>query len=156
MYAIRSYYDMTSKALIHTLIEKVANGGNLLLDVGPTADGRIPVIQEQRLLDIGAWLDINGEAIYGTRRWEDAGKNDLSNVFFTKKGNDLYVLCTEYPESALEIKGVKKASSVKLLGLDQDVKYKKSGKTVKITAPQLSPNSGLNEHAWVFKIENAL
>ncbi len=146
---------MTSEALIHMLIEKVSGGGNLLLDLGPTADGRIPVIQEQRLLDMGDWLNINGEAIYETRKWDDSDKNEISNVFFTKKGKDLYVICTKYPDSTLEIKGIKKASEVKLLGLNQDIKFKKSGKTIKITAPQLSPNSELN-NAWVFKIENAL
>jgi alpha-L-fucosidase len=76
---------MSSDALVDMLIEKVAGGGNLLLDIGPTADGRIPVIQQQRLLDIGSWLDINGEAIYGTRKWESAGKNKSENIFFTKK-----------------------------------------------------------------------
>jgi len=45
----------------------VSRGGNFLLDIGPTADGRIPVIMQQRLLEIGDWLKVNGEAIYGTR-----------------------------------------------------------------------------------------
>ena len=42
------------------------NGGNYLLDVGPTADGRIPVIMQERLVQIGEWLAVNGEAIYGS------------------------------------------------------------------------------------------
>jgi len=45
----------------------VSRGGNLLLDIGPTGDGRIPVIMQQRLVEIGDWLKINGEAIYGSR-----------------------------------------------------------------------------------------
>lgn len=56
----------TSDAVIHMLIQKVARGGNLLLDIGPAADGSIPVIMQQRLADLGAWLGVNGEAIYGT------------------------------------------------------------------------------------------
>ncbi len=55
------------KELLHILIDMVSHGGNLLLDVGPTADGRIPVIMQQRLLSMGTWLDRNGEAIYETR-----------------------------------------------------------------------------------------
>jgi alpha-L-fucosidase len=65
-----SFEDYNSaEQLILMLIDTVSRGGNLLLDVGPTHDGRIPVIMEERLAEIGAWLDVNGEAIYGSRRW---------------------------------------------------------------------------------------
>ncbi|AHW59243.1 alpha-L-fucosidase [Draconibacterium orientale] len=147
---------MSSEALIHLLIEKVAGGGNLLLDVGPTADGRIPVIQQQRLLDIGTWLKTNGEAIYETRKWEGAEDNDIADVYFTKKGKDLYVHCTKYPTSDLKIKGLKKASSVSLLGYAGDVKFKKSGKTITLSAPVLTPGKLTQTYAWVFKLENVL
>ncbi len=57
----------TGREFIFTLIDLVSRGGNLLLDIGPAADGTIPPIMEQRLLEIGDWLKVNGEAIYGTR-----------------------------------------------------------------------------------------
>ncbi len=57
----------TGREFIMILADLVSRGGNLLLDIGPTADGRIPVIMQQRLLEIGDWLRVNGEAIYGTR-----------------------------------------------------------------------------------------
>ena len=57
----------TSRELVLTLVDTVSRGGNLLLDIGPAADGTIPVIMQQRLIDIGNWLKFNGEAIYGTR-----------------------------------------------------------------------------------------
>ena len=60
----------SSRELILMLADVVSRGGNLLLGIGPTADGRIPVIMEQRLLDVGKWLLVNGEAIYSTRPWQ--------------------------------------------------------------------------------------
>ncbi|MEI6077347.1 MAG: alpha-L-fucosidase [Verrucomicrobiota bacterium] len=56
-----------SREFILVLVDLVSRGGNLLLDIGPAADGTIPPLMEQRLLDIGDWLKVNGEAIYGTR-----------------------------------------------------------------------------------------
>ncbi|MCF6358041.1 MAG: alpha-L-fucosidase, partial [Draconibacterium sp.] len=146
---------MSSDALIDMLVEKVAAGGSLLLDIGPTADGRIPVIQQQRLLDIGAWLGINGEAIYKTRKWEGAAANKQDNVFFTKMGNDLYVLCTEFPEKPIVISGIKKKPTIKMLGVSGNVKVKKRGKKITISIPDISPKNNPSEFAWVFKIENA-
>ena len=58
---------MTSDELIRHFVTLVAAGGGMTLNVGPAADGKIPLIQQERLLDLGRWLDINGEAIYGTR-----------------------------------------------------------------------------------------
>jgi alpha-L-fucosidase len=56
----------TDREMLMMLTDIVSRGGNLLLDIGPTADGRIPVIMEERLLELGDWLRPNGEAIYGT------------------------------------------------------------------------------------------
>lgn len=57
----------SSRELILVLVDLVSRGGNFLLDIGPTGDGRIPVIMQDRLVEIGRWLETNGEAIYGTR-----------------------------------------------------------------------------------------
>lgn len=57
----------TTREFVLVLVDLVSRGGNLLLDIGPAADGTIPPIMEQRLLEIGDWLKVNGEAIYGTR-----------------------------------------------------------------------------------------
>lgn len=57
----------SARELILILVDLVSRGGNFLLDIGPTADGRIPVVMQDRLVEIGRWLEVNGEAIYGTR-----------------------------------------------------------------------------------------
>jgi alpha-L-fucosidase len=147
----------TSKQLIHILIDKVARGGNLLLNIGPTADGRIPVIMQQRLIDMGAWLNVNGEAIYDTRAWEKAPPvNANTKMFFTKKGNDLYVICTEFPATGVTVAGVSKAKSVSMLGYKGKVSFSTGGGSVKINATAVNPANNPCDHAWVFKLEDVL
>ncbi|WP_242116996.1 alpha-L-fucosidase [Aestuariivivens sediminicola] len=59
----------TSQELIQRFVQTVANGGGMILNVGPKADGQIPLIQQERLMQLGKWLDINAEAIYGAETY---------------------------------------------------------------------------------------
>ena len=59
----------SGQAIVLMLVDVVSKGGNLLLDIGPDGRGNIPLIMQERLLQTGAWLETNGEAIYGTRKW---------------------------------------------------------------------------------------
>lgn len=145
----------TGKELVHILIEKVARGGNLLLNVGPTADGRIPVIMQQRLAEIGAWLGVNGEAIYGTRQWEEASQKPSTNIFYTRKGSDLYVIVTEWNQKPITINGVSTMKNVELLGSNKKIKYQHRSNKLTITPPALDFNAMPCQHAWVYKVKNA-
>lgn len=63
--------------LIRLLIQTRARGGNLLLNVGPKPDGELPIEQEERLREIGLWMFVNGEAIYGARTWNISNEGDI-------------------------------------------------------------------------------
>ena len=104
----------STQSLVIALIDKVSRGGNFLLDIGPDEHGKIPPIMQQRLLEIGEWLKINGEAIYGTRRWKTAvqwseGRRDYKsgNEHITgdwKTGGDLMLKLTVDPDPGYAVK----------------------------------------------------
>lgn len=147
----------TSEELVHMLVEKVAKGGNFLLNVGPTADGRIPVIMQQRLADIGKWLKVNGDAIYGTRPWGGARENAADSVYYTAKGGDLYVIFTKIPPESFELKGIEQApSSTSILGTDIAVGCGFSDDVLKLEIPALTLENSPCDYAWAIKISGCL
>lgn len=150
----------TSEELVHELIDIVSRGGNLLLNVGPTADGRIPVIMQQRLVDIGTWLKTNGEAVFGTKPWEEAGLNRdrEKSLYFTKKGKDLFVICSQWPQKEFMIEGIKttEKTAVSLLGYEGVVEWQAMEDGVHIQPPPINPATVPCDYAWVFKISDCL
>ncbi|MFD2965313.1 MULTISPECIES: alpha-L-fucosidase [Olivibacter] len=147
----------TSKQLIDLLIDKVSNGGNLLLNVGPTADGRIPVIMQERLLDMGRWLAVNGEAIYGTRAWASRPNNSKdTHRYFTAKGKDLYLICTEWQNGTFHIPLPRKPVRVSLLGHSGAISSDFQKQQLTIEAPPFNPNTAPCNYAWVYKLEGVL
>ena len=80
--------------LIEHLVDVVSKNGFFLLNIGPAADGTITESQRSRLEGMGKWLDVNGEAIFGTRPWKTYGKD---NYRYTTKGDDLYVIALSFP-----------------------------------------------------------
>ena len=144
---------VSSGDLIKMLIQIVSKGGNLLLNIGPTGDGRIPVIMQQRLSDLGSWLKVNGEAIYDTQRWAEAPVNADSTTFYTRKGRDLYVLCSRWP-GKLEVKGISKPTEVVMLGLDKPLSAVYAKGRLLVSPPVVTPETVPCQHAWVIKLQN--
>jgi len=98
---------LSGRDLVRLLVEYVSHNGNLLINVGPRADGTIPEIQISRLKDLGKWLSRYGDAIYGTRIWKERQKDTLPNgadVFYTRKGNDIYAIIDKLPIGETKVK----------------------------------------------------
>lgn len=133
---------MSMEKLVHTLTDVVSKRGNLLIDIGPKADGTVPEIQVERLLDIGKWLEENGEAIYGTRPWVRATSKttDGLEIRFTKKDNFLYVIILGIPktkEIVFDSLIVNKNSYITLLNTNEKLKYHQNGKNLSVTVPKI-------------------
>lgn len=74
---------LTMGEIIENLVSTVSCGGNMLLNVGPSSDGVIPVIFRQRLITLGHWLNVNGEAIYSSSPWKCQNDTITDNVWYT-------------------------------------------------------------------------
>ena len=96
----------------------------------------------------------SSEAIYGSKQWRNKPADTTrKNVYYTLKGNDLFVICTKWPEKNLIIDGVKQYGKVSLLGSKVSVKSKISGGKLTISTPAINPGNMPCENAWVFKVE---
>ncbi len=142
--------------LIYLLVDIVSKNGNLLLDVGPEADGTIPAVQMERLKALGAWLDQNGEAIYGTHPWKHAeGKTaDGIDVRFTQKNSILYAtLMGDVKGTPVTLTGLKPkpGAKVRLLGYGEPLQWSQVGEDIKVNLPSSLPG----KYAYVLGIEKA-
>jgi alpha-L-fucosidase len=168
-----------SADVLHVLIDIVSKNGVLLLNVSPMANGTIPENQQQVLLDMGAWLDVYGESIYGTRPWYTFGegptkepeghfdnhqeflkiKYSWKDVRYTTKGDLIYATLLGWPGAGEEL--VLKAfaedmltdpleiASVSLLGSSSELKWELGTEGLTLNTPEEAPD----QMAVVFKIE---
>lgn len=144
----------SADATVRLLVDATSKNGALLLNISPKADGTIPEDQQKLLRLIGAWLDVNGEAIYATRPWKQFGEGGNRGVRFTTKGNNLYAISLAWPTNGLTImslgttNAVSKVKSVTLLGNRGKLKFSQDEIGLKIMVPDEKPCN----YAYSFKI----
>ncbi|XP_077257104.1 alpha-L-fucosidase-like isoform X1 [Temnothorax americanus] len=151
---LSEYYTLAG--LVKELIITVSCGGNLLLNVGPTKDGIITPIYEERLRGMGGWLAINGEAIYDTKPWTVQNDTLTGSVWYTISKNEkqLYALILEWPQffNILSLGSLKLSenSQINLLGYSSVIPWKQSDNKLEISLP---PNAHKGQPAWVLKFK---
>jgi alpha-L-fucosidase len=126
----------STTVLVRALIDAASKGGNFLLNVGPTPEGTIQPEFEERLKQIGAWLAVNGDAIYGTTY---GPLQDLSFGRSTAKGKTVYLHVFDWPKGDLEVKGLR-ARSVTLLAGKRALKFTQQGDRLVIPAAGITPD----------------
>lgn len=162
------------KEVLFWLVEIVSKGGNYMLNIGPTGLGGIPKESVDNLLAVGKWVEVNGEAIYNTSKWditrEGPTEIDMSgtnarekhgfnvkftsqDIWFTQKGDVVYAIAFQYPEDSVLIKslkkGTKKVKAVSLVGSTSKLEWKQTNEGLKVTIG----SKKTNENGYALKIE---
>lgn len=137
---------MRLDALVDLFVDNVSKNANLLLNVGPKADGTIPEVQRELLRGLGQWLDVHGEAIYGTRPWVEAtgtATPDSLRVRFTTKADTLYAFLLDDPSSpTVTIPRLRPAedTEVRLLGQTDPLEWTATDTGLRVTLPDTVPD----------------
>ena len=162
--------------VVQQLVDIVSKNGNLLLNIGPRSDGTIPDGVQQVLRDVGLWLKLNGEAIYGTRPWKTFGEGPTKvaegafhdtdtrpytaeDFRFTTKGEALYAIELGWPSNREAVihsvgsgaVGEQQVQSVDLLGSGSQISFHPQSDGLHIQLPGQAPG----RYAYVFRIRFA-
>jgi len=150
---------MSTQQIITALVETVSCGGNLLLNVAPTHDGRILPVYEERLRQLGQWMKINGDAIYKTKPWKHQNDTVTGDTWYTQKSPDVYAIMLSWPEGEiLELGAVTPTpnTQVSILGYDgaQLPWMKRAGGGITVKLPVIPFNKDPTPWSKVLLLKN--
>jgi len=142
---------LSVKELLTTLCDLVSKGGNFLLNIGPDGDGTIPPLMEERLLGMGKWLEVNGEAIYES---EVYSKKSGDGVYYTQRDGNIYAITEKFPskETVFEEIPFDENYKISLLGSNGKVIASTNNGKLSLRADICAPDDVACEHLYVFKI----
>jgi len=152
-YVPNDVYKPTNE-IIEKLVDIVSKGGNYLLNIGPGPDGQMDPVALQRLKEIGTWMKINGEAIYGSRMYSSFSEGESVRFTQSKDGKTQYIFLYDFPDGKLQLKNIKlsKESKLQLLGATSKISWKQREDTVEINLP--ASLKDVTYHVWVIKVSN--
>ncbi|XP_063430610.1 alpha-L-fucosidase-like [Mytilus trossulus] len=157
-----SYLDINQ--IISTFASTISCGGNMLMNIGPTKEGTIIPVFEERLRQFGSWLKINGEGVYGSVPWSHQNDFTTKNVWYTqqKTENDdsmVYAIMLTWPDDSVLMLGApipSQSTQVTMLGYEGTVNWKAGpgGQGMNITLSNIPWNKLPSPWAWMFKLTN--
>jgi len=152
--ALKDY--LTVKYLVHLLSETISCGGNMVMNIGPTADGRILPIYEERLREFGAWMKVNGEGVYSTKPWRKQNDTVTKGVWYVQKETVVYAHVLNWPTNdivALSDPVTSASTKVTMLGLAQPLSWVAEKKGLQVSFKDIRPNEIPCKDAWVLKLQ---
>ncbi len=145
-----------TQQIIHMLVDIVAKGGNYLLNVGPGPDGEFHDQAYQRLKEIGAWMKVNGDAIYGTHPKAPYKQDKV--CYTSKKDGSLYGIYLadegENMPAVVLLKGITadRNARVNILGIKGNCKWKQTNDGIQVTIPENARKNPPSLYAWAIKV----
>ena len=151
----------SSELLIHNIVDIAAKGGNYLLNVGPTPEGRIPEPSIERLREIGEWMSVNGEVVYQSRGTKHFREGDNTRFIQSADGNSLYAVSLGWPGESFTFSSIKpgEGEKVYMLGVEQPLEWaynETRGTTVTIPTDLQEPANRPCRYAFVFKMKGEI
>ena len=143
----------STQTILDMLVKIVTRGGNFLLNVGPKPDGTLEDVAYERLRDIGAWMKVNSEGIYGTRA---IAPYQVGDVYFSSKADTVYAFCLA-PEgentipAAINIGPFVPSGRVTMLGSDKPLRCKQTPEGTVVTIPESLRRSLPCDYVWCLK-----
>lgn len=148
---------ISTAEFIDMFVRIVSENGNLLLIVNLDGTGQMPGYIKKRLVDIGKWIDVNGEAIYGTKPWLVADEGENLRFTQSKDETTVYAICNNFAKDTIRIESVflGEGSKVTILGTEQELAWTQDKVSEKLIVeiPKKIRNNIPSKHAYTLKIK---